>query len=469
MDGMQKKVLFGGIFVILALSVMFFDGLFHIDFNSKPSGALTHAAHGAGHDGDEHSEMSEMDHDAMEMDGMDHSEHDAGAPQAMASSLAGLPKRSPDNAVNDMPYIINDGIKEFQLTVDDIMWEYGEGKYVHAWGYNGQVPGPVIRVTEGDKVRVVVKNNLDTPTTVHWHGVDVENEADGVPGFTQYPIKPGDTYTYEFTANPAGTRWYHSHGFKAGTSVTQVDMGLAGAFIIEPKDTTDARHSSNYDREYIYMLDEWEIAEDGTNGALKGLSASGEHVHEVHSETGGPAYNTFTINGRVYPDIPPLKVKEGETIILRLVNNGVQEFHPMHTHGHSFKVIATDGNLLSEGAQYWKDTINLNPAERYDIVIKADNPGAWLFHCHQLHHAAAGMVVAFLYEGHEPCCMDGEETESHDDHMEAHATQEAVDGCFGHHTSKEAYASTLAHCIEDICGTDDHCFAEVEAMAIKYK
>jgi len=131
----------------------------------------------------------------------------------------------------------------------------------------------------------------------------------------------------------------------------------------------------------------------------------------------------------------------------------------MHSHGHSFKVIATDGNLIPEVAQLTKDTITLHPSERYDIVITADNPGAWLFHCHQLHHAAAGMVVPFLYEGYEPCCLDEKE--------ESHGAQEAIEECFAHHDD-DTYQEALEHCQQDICDTDEHCFQEVEELSEVY-
>jgi len=443
MDGMKAKVLFGSIFVILSFLLMVGDGLFHIDFKSRPSPTVTHVIHEGMNGNAEHGDMVEKDMEEMEMEGMDMS-----GPQKLNEKLKYLPKRSPENSIQRLSYVEKDGVKEYYLTVDEVLWEYKEGKYVHVWAYNGQIPGPEIRVKEGDRVRVIVKNNLPVPTTIHWHGVDVENKADGVPGFTQFPIKPGETYNYEYTAKPSGTRFYHSHGSKFGDSVTQVDMGLTGPLIIEPK-----LQGKKYDREYIYLLDEWEIDYDGSNAAFSGLGDV--HIHESAKTN----YNTFTVNGRVFPDIEPLMVKEGETVLLRLINVGTQEMHPMHTHGHSFKVVAIDGNIVPEVAQQMRDVITVHPAERYDIEIVADNPGAWLFHCHHLHHAAAGMTVAFLYEGFEPCCLGEEE--------EIHAKEQIVNECFGHHV--DDYVSTLKHCQEDICGLDSHCFEEIEVMSQKFK
>lgn len=308
--------------------------------------------------------------------------------------LGKLPLRTPQDKTERLGFVAKEGIKEFQLTLDEIRWEYTKGKFVHAWTYNGQVPGPEFRVTEGDKVRVIVKNNLPVSTSIHWHGIHVENKADGVPGLTQYPIKPGETFTYEFTAKNAGTHFYHTHGSSHVDAALQFDMGLSGAFIIEPKNL------AKYDREYVYMLDEWEINPDGSNGALTHVGEQGEHVHEQHN------YNIFTINGRVFPDTEPLMVKEGERILIRLINAGTQEIHPMHTHGHSFKVVAIDGNPVPAAAQQLRDNLPVLPGERYDIELIADNPGVWLFHCHHVHHASAGMVLPFFYEGYKPCCLE---------------------------------------------------------------
>lgn len=308
------------------------------------------------------------------------------------TTIGKLPLKMPITRTALAP-ITKDGVKEFQLTLDEIRWEYAKGKFVHAWAYNDQVPGPEIRVTEGDKVRVIVKNNLPVGTSIHWHGVHVENRADGIPGLTQYPIKSGEAFTYEFTAKNAGTHFYHTHGSSHMDIALQFDMGLSGPLIIEPK------NPAKYDREYVYVLDEWEINPDGSNGALTHVGKQGGHIHQHN-------YNIFTINGRVFPDTEPLMAKEGDRVLIRLINAGTQEIHPMHTHGHSFKVIAIDGNPVPKTAQQIRDNLPVFPGERYDIELIADNPGVWLFHCHHVHHASAGMALPFFYEGYKPCCLE---------------------------------------------------------------
>jgi manganese oxidase len=332
--------------------------------------------------------------------------------QAMQTDLADLPLKTYKGRIERLPFIKKDGVKEFHLSIDEIRWEYADGKFVHAWGYNGQIPGPEIRVVEGDKVRVVVKNNLlyEKGTTIHWHGVLLsENKADGVPGLDQYPIKPGETFVYEFTAVNAGTHFYHTHGSSHVDVALQDDMGLSGALIIEPRSYSDERHPANYDREYVYLLDEWAVSDDGSNHALHLVGASGEHVHQEA--------NVFTINGRIFPD----NLEDGKLLV-----------HPMHTHGHAFELLAVDGNLVPRAARQMMDVITLNPGERRDIVIRANNPGVWLFHCHNVHHAASGMILAFFYEGYEPCCLDAKEPEEVMQMMEGEEQEHMEGGEDGH-------------------------------------
>lgn len=297
------------------------------------------------------------------------------------------PIKTSRDRVLEAPYALKDGVKEFHLTAEPIRWEYAQGKYVDAWGYNGQVPGPEIRVTEGDSIRVVLTNNLPKPTTIHWHGINVPYQMDGVPSVSQEPIPPGERFIYDFNATPAGTRFYHTHGSSHSDEAQQLDMGLSGAFIIEPKE--ENKKSTTYDREYTLVLDEWEITKEGENAA-----ATMNHLMS-HSMN----YNVFTINGKAYPDTEPLLVKEGEKMLIRLINAGSSVTHPMHLHGHSFKIVAIDGNAVPEAAQLIRDTLPIAPGERYDIEVIANNPGIWVFHCHELHHADGGMIVPLAYEG----------------------------------------------------------------------
>jgi FtsP/CotA-like multicopper oxidase with cupredoxin domain len=255
-----------------------------------------------------------------------------------------------------------DGFKVFELTTKAVQWPILDGTTITAYTYNGTVPGPMIRVTEGDQVRVIVKNELPEATTVHWHGVEVPNAMDGVPGVTQEPIEPGETFIYEFTAKPAGTFMYHSH-FEGDV---QVSAGLYAPFIIDPKEP----EQNPPDVDKTLMIAE-SLLRDGQTFAPMPMS--------------GMEPNFFTINGKAFPATEEITVEKGERVRLRLIGIG-QFIHPMHLHGLPFKIVSTDGHPVPEAAQLTKDTVSVAPGERYDIEFVATEPGQWMLHCHILHH-----------------------------------------------------------------------------------
>ena len=269
-----------------------------------------------------------------------------------------------------LPFRLEDGVKVFELTAKPIRWPIlkanGRGVVADviatAYSYNGQVPGPLIRVTEGDRVRVVFANQLPEPTTIHWHGITVPNQMDGVPDVTQQAVQPGQSFTYEFVARPAGTFWYHSH-FR---SDVQIGVGLHGAIIIDPQ--TEIAPKPDVDR--VLMLNEWRIVDGKTYAAMPAT---------------GMDANYFTLNGRAFPDTEVINVKQGQRVRLRLIGAG-QLGHPMHIHGPAFQIVATDGHPVPEAARLTKDTVWVSPGERYDIEWVASQSGRWLLHCHISHH-----------------------------------------------------------------------------------
>jgi FtsP/CotA-like multicopper oxidase with cupredoxin domain len=261
-----------------------------------------------------------------------------------------------------LSYRQENGFKVFELTTKAVLWEIMEGVTVTAYTYNGTVPGPMIRVTEGDQVRIVVKNELPDPTTVHWHGVEVPNAMDGVPGVTQDPIQPGETFTYEFIAKPAGTFWYHSH-FEGDK---QVGAGLYAPFIIDPKEPEVTPPVVDK----VLMISESRMTNGQTFAAMPMV---------------GMEPNFFTINGKSFPATEEITVKKGDLVRLRLIGSG-QFIHPMHIHGFPFKIVATDGHPVPEAAQLTRDTVSVAPGERYDIEFVATETGQWMLHCHILHH-----------------------------------------------------------------------------------
>jgi FtsP/CotA-like multicopper oxidase with cupredoxin domain len=400
--------------------------------------------------------------------------------------------------------------KTFTLTAEQAQVKLDNGQTVDAWTYNGQLPGPELRVNQGDLVQVTLQNkDVTEGVTLHWHGVDVPNAEDGVAGLTQDAVMPGQTFVYRFRVNEAGTYWYHSHQF----SNEQVRMGLFGAFIVEPKTPTPANTTDltvlahtwtttagsnlafglatatdrkavapgspvrlrlinannkplnysltgtpfrvtaidgtdlnqpglltdiklplaaggRYDLEFT-MPDHPVLLNSGSvnvllspdgkgdmtpsgtkvvfNPATYGQPASEQPVtlqsHFDHQYTfdldnglgfyNGSLASLWLINDQVFPNTPSINVNEGDLIKITFVNRSPAD-HPMHPHGHKMLVLSRNGQPVS-GSPWWTDTLNVGPGEIITVALKADNPGLWMDHCHNLDHAASGMVMHLMY------------------------------------------------------------------------
>jgi FtsP/CotA-like multicopper oxidase with cupredoxin domain len=261
------------------------------------------------------------------------------------------------------------GVKVFDLDLSVIEWNILPEERVMAYAFNRQVPGPTLRVTEGDQVRLNVTNNLPEETSVHWHGLIVPNEMDGPAFITQPPIEPGETYTYEYTVSQAGTFFYHSHL----EPDRQQALGMYGALIIDPAEPTP----DEWDLEYTIQLQEWLEREGYTYPAM---------LME------GALPNFFTINGKAYPATDTIRMEVGERVLLRFIGSNNNFIHPMHVHGGPFEIVATDGNPVPEEGRILKDTVNVGPGERYDVIWTAREPGSWLLHCHIPHHTTNNNV-----------------------------------------------------------------------------
>jgi manganese oxidase len=258
------------------------------------------------------------------------------------------------------PEVQGDGTLQWELTASVIQWETEPGTVVEAYAYNGMVPGPQLRAEVGDKIRIILHNELPEPTTIHSHGLLVPPEMDGVPVISQPAVMPGETFTYEYTLRNAGSHMYHSH-FMAET---QVPMGLLGAFVV-----TDPN------------VEEPEVAQD---------------IAMILND--GPL--GFTINGKGFPATEPIVATQGDMIRIRYMNEGLQ-IHPMHLHGIPQMVIAKDGWTLPQ--PHFEDTVLVAPGERVDVLVDASEIGTWAFHCHVLTHAESpdgmfGMVTALIVE-----------------------------------------------------------------------
>lgn len=264
------------------------------------------------------------------------------------------------------PTILADGTKEFDLTAKIVDWEVSPGHIVKAWTYNGMVPGPEMKVDVGDKVAIVLKNELPESTSLHMHGIRVPNAMDGVDPYTQDPILPGDTFTYSFTALDAAVGMYHSHH----DAQTQVPNGLAGAFLIGEMPIPAVL-------------------------ADKGITSVDKSINMVLNDSGTIG---LTLNGKSFPATEPYAMKVGETLQVNYFNEGLM-MHPMHLHQPTGWIIAKDGVPLLVPVP--SDTIAVAPGERYTVLYHFVDPGVWAWHCHILNHAEGpdgmfGMVTAVI-------------------------------------------------------------------------
>jgi FtsP/CotA-like multicopper oxidase with cupredoxin domain len=305
------------------------------------------------------------DHTSEEMAGMDH---------AMAPiPSAGVPEATETVGGQPLAFREEEGVKVFELTARPVRWTIldtdGQPVVVTAWSYNGAVPGPLIRVTEGDTVRIILTNELPDPTSIHWHGIPVPNVMDGMAPMTQASIQPGEHFTYEFTAPPAGTFMYHSHV----QTDKQIMLGLYAPFIVDPREPEADAPAVDV----MWMLSEWRVGPDGETYVAMPMA--------------GAEPNFFTINGKAFPSSETISVEKGERVRIRLANVG-QFTHPMHLHGMNFRIVAYDGVALPPEQQLVRNTVPVNPGEVIDIELVADNPGAWVFHCHVLHHVTNNNV-----------------------------------------------------------------------------
>jgi len=313
-----------------------------------------------------------------------------------------VPVVSPD--VPDLSWRLENGVKVFDIRVEHVRTELIPGRVLDGWGFNGSIPGPTIQVTEGDRVRLNVENRLPEPFSMHWHGLEIPNDMDGMPGISQESIPPGGRFVYEFTLKQNGTFFYHSH------MAMQEMMGLIGLFIIHPR----RAHTPRVDRDFGLILQEWALLPNNTIPNSLAME-----------------FNWLTMNGKAGPATTPLIVKLGERVRIRLVNLGM-DHHPMHIHGHQFYVTGTEGGRIRTTAVVPENTVLVGVAQARDIELVADNPGDWHFHCHLPHHMMNQMasMVGPLMMTHANAPRPGSVEAGMGIH-EGHALSDAAAPAFG--------------------------------------
>jgi FtsP/CotA-like multicopper oxidase with cupredoxin domain len=439
------------------------------------------------------SSFNAMDYGVMEYGGgpaQNHTQH----PHLRVDTLKG-----PENGTPDF---------RTTLTAQKAEVGLGSGRTLEAWTFNGQVPGPELRVRQGDLVEVTLVNkDIEDGVTIHWHGVDVPNAEDGVSGVTQEAVMPGERYTYRFRVDQVGTFWYHSHQ----VSSEQVRRGLYGAFVILPRrpapprglDLTELVHdfagktalgnqdvvqrravapgtpvllrlvnTNNTAERFVLTGTPFRVVGiDGTGvnrptpvegraiqlgggarydlafvmpevavrlgleGGEAALSLSADGKTDLQPTEPGPDFDPagygepaptifddrrfdrefemritkkigfldgrpgrhWAINGKIFPDTPMYVVRRNDLVKMRIVNDS-GGLHPMHLHGHHALVLSRDGKPVT-GSPWWVDTLNVLDGEEYEVAFRADNPGLWMDHCHNLPHAADGLTMHVVYEG----------------------------------------------------------------------
>lgn len=263
-----------------------------------------------------------------------------------------------------LPYRMNGGVKEFHLIAEEIEHEFAPGTKIKAWGYNGSTPGPTIEAVEGDRVRIFVSNKLPEHTSIHWHGILLPWGMDGISGLTQAPIKPGETFVYEFTLEQHGTHMYHPHA----DEMVQMAMGLMGMFIIHPKNSDE-----KIDRDYAILLHNWAV-HPGTYRPDPSVMTE---------------FDLWTMNSKVFPAIESMVAQTGERVRIRVGNLSMWN-HPIHLHGVQFDVTGSDGGRWPQ-TQWRKEVTEIvGVGQTRDIEFIAV-PGDWAFHCHMSHHTMNAM------------------------------------------------------------------------------
>jgi FtsP/CotA-like multicopper oxidase with cupredoxin domain len=260
--------------------------------------------------------------------------------------------------LGDLPFEMDGDIKVFRLTAHVFKRQIAPNKTIDVWGYSGSAPGPTIQVTQGDKVRVIFKNELPEATSMHWHGFEDEIGNDGMPGISQEPVRPGGTFVYNFVIKQEGTYFYHSH------MAMQEMAGMLGAFIMHPR----VPYRPHCEKDFVISLQEYAVLANSTTPNTMMME-----------------FNWLLLNGKAGPSSTPLIVRQGERVRVRFINLGM-DHHPMHIHGHTFYTTGTEGGRIPETAWWPGNTVLVGVAQSRTVEFVADNPGDWMLHCHLPHH-----------------------------------------------------------------------------------
>ncbi len=262
---------------------------------------------------------------------------------------------------------------DFTLRIAPVNLEIAPHRIIKTVGYNGGIPGPLLRVNENQPVIVDVFNDTSVPEYVHWHGLSIPSEVDGSAEEGTPAVAPKGRRRYGFTPRPAGTRWYHSHNFAGRNLHRATYTGQYGALIVTPR-----KDAARYDQEIMLALHGWDPF----------FTTMGDGALEV-------GYNFHTVNGRCLGSGEPARVKEGQRVLFRIINASATESHRIALAGHRMNVIALDGNAVP--APRTVDVVDLAPAERADVAVEMNQPGMWILGDtnDQTRQSGLGIVVEY--------------------------------------------------------------------------
>lgn len=323
-------------------------------------------------------------------------------PAIQPSALTNKPESGMQNSVGPISHdyakgllvpALGQAVKEFDLTAKESSMNLGNGFALPVWTFNGTVPGPEIRVKQGDFVRVNLTNEMEAPVTIHWHGYPVISAMDGIPGYQQDAVRRGESFTYEFNASIPGTYWYHSHQ----DSSYQVDRGLYGVLVVEPKEGISAN------KDFTLVLDEWMENPDSGMSNMHGMGGSMgngmmDNMDVMDDAMMASLYNIYTVNGRSGNGIEPLQVLQGDVVRIRLVNAGYRT-HSIHIPAQDFKVVAVDGQSIENPAIIRDQLIDVSPGERYDVEFTVKGTDDFFIDAHDSNPFNAQLKVPVSVSG----------------------------------------------------------------------
>jgi FtsP/CotA-like multicopper oxidase with cupredoxin domain len=273
---------------------------------------------------------------------------------------------------------------DHSIRIAPMSLEIAPGKVIRTTAYNGSVPGPVLRLKEAQPVRIAVTNDSGYPNLIHWHGLMIPSLQDGAAEEGSPIIAPGQSLTYSFAPRPSGTRWYHSHAMAMTDLARSTYSGEFGFLLVEPA----AGNAGRYDREVLLAAHHWQ----------------GDWISLQDIKKGPPAnnglevmYHAATLGDRMLGHGEPIRVREGERVLFRLLNASANMGISLALPGHRFEVLALDGNPVPTRAVV--DVVKLDVAERADVIVEMNSPGVWVFGSPDDDDRNMGLGVVVEYAG----------------------------------------------------------------------